>query len=113
MAEKNPLDEIVEELVVFKHEDPNHHDGHYFSNSPMWHDSRIRARWMELYSDESLAIARAKVEVDDEDIEDVEGDDYETWTNDELRGELAKRELSVEGKKADLVARLREDDDKE
>lgn len=105
MADKNPFDEIVAELVVFKHEDPNHHDGHYFSNSPMWADSRIRARWMELYSDEALG--------EDEDIADEEGDDYETWTNDELRGELAKRELSVEGKKVDLVARLREDDDKE
>jgi len=113
MADKNPLDEIVDELVVFKHEDPNHHDGQYFSNSPMWHDSRIRARWIELYSDESLAIAGAKTEVDDEDIEDVEGDNYEEWRNDDLRAELAGRNLSVEGTKKDLVARLREDDDKE
>jgi hypothetical protein len=107
MAEKNPLDEIVDELVVFKHEDVNHPQ-RYVSNSAMWNDSRLRKRWMDKYSDEALAD-----EAGEDDIEDVEGDDYETWTNDDLRAELAKRTLSVDGKKADLVARLREDDDKE
>lgn len=107
MREKNPLDEIVDDLVVFKHEEPNHPDGHYFSNSPMWGDSRIREHWMSKHSDEAKGLAD-----EDVDIENLEGDDYETWTNDELRGELATRSLSIEGKKVDLVARLREYDAK-
>jgi hypothetical protein len=107
MAEKNPLDDIVDELVVFKHEDVNHPQ-RYFSNNPIWNDSRVRKHWMAKYSDEAIADAEGE-----EDIEDVEGDDYETWKNDDLRAELATRELSVEGTKKDLVARLREDDAKE
>lgn len=113
MTDKNPLDEIVDDLVVFKHEDPNHYDGHYFSNNPMWGDSRVREHWMKRHSDESVA-ARAKTlaaEDDGEVIEDEEGDDYETWTNEELRGELATRNLAVEGKKAELVKRLRDSDE--
>lgn len=101
---KNPLDEIVDELVVFKHEDSNRAD-RYISNSPFWNDARIREAWMDKYSDEA--------EVAEEEIEDVDGDDYESWTNDQLRAELAGRQLSVDGKKIDLVNRLREDDDKE
>lgn len=101
---KDPLDEIVDELVVFKHEDVNHPQ-RYFSNNPMWGDSRVRERWMATKSDEALADAEGE-----DDIEDVEGDDYETWKNDDLRAELATRELSVEGTKVQLVARLREDD---
>jgi hypothetical protein len=104
MAEKNPLDEIVDELVVFKHEDINHPQ-RYVSNSPLWNDSRLRKRWMDKFSDEAIADSEGE-----DDIEDVEGDDYETWRNDDLRAELASRELSVEGTKKDLVARLREDD---
>jgi hypothetical protein len=106
--QRDAIDEIVDELVVFKHEDPNTAGGQYFSNNPMWNDSRIRERWMARYSDDALA----EEEDDDSVIEDEEGDDYETWTNDELRTELVKRQLSVEGKKVDLVARLREYDDK-
>jgi hypothetical protein len=109
MAEKNPLDEIVDDLVVFKHEDPTHPDGQYFSNNPMWQDSRIREHWMSRHSDEAVADRQAS-EASDEDIADLEGDDYETWTNEQLRTELASRELSVDGKKVDLVNRLREDD---
>jgi SAP domain-containing protein len=41
------------------------------------------------------------------------GDDYDEWTNEELRDELEKRELSKSGNKAELVARLREDDEAE
>lgn len=104
---KDPLDEIVDELVVFKHEDVNHPE-RYFSNNPMWGDSRVRERWMATKSDEAIADAEGE-----NDIEDVEGDDYETWTNDELRAELVKRKLSVDGKKVDLVERLREDDAKQ
>ena len=39
--------------------------------------------------------------------------DYNTWTNGELREELSTRELSTEGNKAALVARLEEDDQTE
>lgn len=45
----------------------------------------------------------------DEDDEDEELD-YESMSNDDLRAELARRELSVSGKKEDLIARLEEDD---
>lgn len=106
MAEKNPLDEMIEDLVVFKHEDVNHPQ-RYFSNNPLWNDSRVREHWMKNKSDEAIAD-----DAGEDDIEDVEGDDYETWRNDDLRAELASRELSVEGTKKDLVARLREDDAK-
>lgn len=40
-------------------------------------------------------------------------DDYDDWTNEELREELDKRELSKSGNKAELMARLREDDEAE
>lgn len=106
--QKDPFDEIVDELVVFKHEDeslPN--EQRYFSNNPMWNDSRVRDAWIARYAE------GAQVEEDDDEvIEDDPDDDYETWTNDELRAELAKRQLSVDGKKVDLVGRLREDDEK-
>lgn len=104
--QKDPIDEIVDDLVVFKHEDPNAPGGQYFSNNPMWADSRIKERWLARYSEEALA----EEEEDDSVVEDEEGDDYETWTNDELRVELSKRKLSVDGKKAEMVARLREYD---
>lgn len=109
MAEKNPLDDIVDDLVVFKHEDPNHPDGQYFSNNAMWRDSRVREHWMNRHSDEAKASqAEADNEQGVEDEEEVP--DYTTWTNDSLRAELVNRELSVDGNKAALVARLEEDD---
>lgn len=46
----------------------------------------------------------------DEDAADDLSDDYSDWTNDQLRAELSERNLSTEGKKADLVERLEEDD---
>lgn len=107
MAQKNPLDEIVDELVVFKHEDPNHPD-RYFSNDPRFTDSRIKQRWLDRYSEEALARDSVEETLVDED----DDDNYEQWTNDELRGELATRQLSVDGKKADMVDRLRKDDEK-
>lgn len=113
MAEKNPLDDIVKDLVVFKHEDPNHPDGQYFSNNPMWNDSRIREHWMANHSDEAKAGKSEPEAGDDEVIEDVEGDDYETWKNDDLRAELSTRGLDVDGTKKELVARLRADDSAE
>src|SRR5690348_2214012 len=98
---------MIEDLVVFKHEDINHPE-RYFSNSPLWSDSRVREHWMKNKPDEALADSAGE-----DDIEDVEGDDYEEWRNDDLRTELAGRGLSVDGTKKDLVARLREDDAKE
>jgi hypothetical protein len=52
-------------------------------------------------------VANTDVILDDEDDED-EG--YASWTNDELREELGRRELETSGNKADLVARLEESD---
>lgn len=105
MPEKNPLDDIVDDLVVFKHE-----NGDHISNSPMWNDSRVRDHWMKRHGPDAQRGVDDESDAEDEEVEDVEGDDYETWTNDALRTELAARELSVDGKKADLVNRLRKDD---
>lgn len=58
-------------------------------------------------------------EVPEEEEEDVEEDDdeeevdYANTNVDDLRAELSRRGLSVEGKKAELIDRLEEDDDKE
>lgn len=65
--------------------------------------------------DEAVAAFKAQQDRDYEGEGDEEGDDedevdYDSMTNDELRAELARRELSVEGKKVDLIARLEEDD---
>lgn len=59
-----------------------------------------------------LARMRAEqgVSEDDEDDEDEEEMDYEFMSNDDLRAELARRDLSVSGKKEDLIARLEADD---
>jgi hypothetical protein len=38
---------------------------------------------------------------------------YDDYTNNELRAELARRELDVSGVKDDLIARLNEDDENE
>lgn len=46
---------------------------------------------------------------DDED-EDAEDDGYSTWGNEDLREELRRRELTVNGKKRELIARLEADD---
>lgn len=107
---KDPLDEIVDELVVFKHEDVNHPE-RYFSNNPMWGDSRIRERWMATKSDEAIADAEGADDI--EEVGEEELPPYEDWKNDDLRAELVTRNLSVDGTKKDMVARLREDDDKQ
>lgn len=62
-----------------------------------------------------------KDDLDEPDGEDVPFEDgdpdgpgtdrpYVEWTNDELRDELGDRELSKSGSKAELIARLEEDD---
>lgn len=43
--------------------------------------------------------------------EEEEDEGYQSWTNEQLREELDSRELSTTGNKADLVARLEEDDE--
>lgn len=95
---KNPLDDIVNEMVVFRHE-----DGEYVSNSPFWQDSRIRARWIQVHGE------AAPGELDTTDDED-ELPAYVDLTNEELRIELLGRKLSVGGTKAEMVARLEKDD---
>lgn len=46
--------------------------------------------------------------------DDDEEEDYEDgWNNDQRRAELSKRGLSVDGKKDDLIARLRRSDNDE
>lgn len=59
-------------------------------------------------------LARMKAEQaadeDESDEEDDEEMDYESMSNDDLRAELARRDLSVSGKKEDLIARLEADD---
>jgi hypothetical protein len=102
VKKKNPMDEIVDELVVFRMGE----DGEYASNNPIWQDQRIREYW----------IAKHGTPTSDEEVEQESEDEipeYEAWTNQELRNELITRELSIEGKKDELVARLREDDAKE
>ena len=93
-------EEIAEEIVVFKNP-----DGEPFSNDPRWNDRAVREAWKAKDADFDPEEYDPEVEPEDE----VE--DYQTWTNDELRGELSARSLSVEGKKADMVARLEADDD--
>lgn len=59
-------------------------------------------------------------EEDEEDFEDTDEDvvevpednDYESWNQDQRRAELADRGLSVEGRKSELITRLREDDER-
>lgn len=41
---------------------------------------------------------------------DGDGDDYDTWKKDDLVEEATKRELDASGTKAEIIARLREDD---
>jgi hypothetical protein len=47
---------------------------------------------------------------DDDEVEAGTEDNYETWTNEQLREELDSRDLQTSGKKKELVARLRADD---
>lgn len=95
MGNKNPLDEICKGIVAFRMGE----GGAWASNSPLWSDSTIREYWIAMHEGTVL-----------EEEEEEEMPDYETWNNDDLRAELSKRKLSVDGKKADLVARLEEND---
>lgn len=99
----NPLDDILDELVVFR----NGETGKYESNSPYWHDARIRKAWKAKHSDEAKAAAETGPEEPEGEEEYV---DYSTMTNDQLRAELSGRGLDVTGNKAELIARLEEND---
>lgn len=99
--------EVAKEIVVFFNPDNTP-----FSNDPRWGDSRVREAWQELQDQEEDA-QRVTSQADGSEDEDPETvDDYSAWTNDELRAELSERKLSVEGKKADMVKRLQDDDEK-
>lgn len=99
--QSHPMDHIVDELVVFKHE-----DGTFVSNSMWWNDSQVRDRWIEKYGSDA-PVDDNEDGIPDDDEEEV---DYNSMTNEDLRGELLARGLSVDGKKADMVARLEEND---
>lgn len=105
MSEKDPIEEIIDDLVVFRN--PN---GEYFSNSMYWGDQRIRDAWTAKHSDEAKAQTAeddSEAETEDE-VEDEVA--YADMTNEELRTELAGRGLSVDGKKVELISRLEADD---
>ena len=108
MAKKpyNPLDAIIDEMVVFKHE-----DGRFESNSPYWKDGRVREAWIAKFgADAPVDDDEDGVPDDDEDEEEV---DYQAQTNDWLRGELSSRGLDVTGTKDVMVRRLVENDEEE
>lgn len=65
---------------------------------------------------EAILEKRAKEGAENEDergAADHDDEDYSTWTNDKLREELSNRDLETSGNKADLVARLEENDAEE
>lgn len=100
----------LSDLVVFRNP-----DGSPFSMDPRWADSRIKDAWVKKYGGEAAAkvVEEVDEEVDEEDTEEeVDEAPYLEWTNDELRGELQRRKLSLDGKKTDLVKRLEKDDEK-
>lgn len=90
----------LEDLVVFLTP-----AGEPFSMDPRWADSTVREAWKAHQRDKSKAA--------DDQEEEEEFLDYQSMTNEDLRGELAARGLDVSGKKADMVQRLEEDDAKE
>jgi hypothetical protein len=63
--------------------------------------------------DDEAGVAQAIQQPDENDPGDDESDDYNDWKNATLRNELSNRDLPTSGNKADLVARLQEDDAKE
>lgn len=110
----------LKNLVVFRNP-----SGDYFSMDPRWSDSAVRDAWKAQHSEEAAKSPKQQekealvatlesvgVETEDEDDEDYEPD-YESWNNNDLRADLSERGLSVDGKKADLIKRLREDDEKD
>lgn len=104
--QKSPMDEIVDELVVFKIEGRTQDKG-YISNSNWWQDSRVRTLWLNKFAAEDT---NADGEVDEQDEDELPA--YETLSNDELRAELSARKLSIDGKKVDMIQRLEADDSK-
>lgn len=70
-------------------------------------DLRVAAEYARA-ADEPEPVAVEQVPEEDE--SDVEGSEYGTWTNAQLRYELGTRDLPQYGTKAELVARLEEAD---
>lgn len=70
---------------------------------------------LEILQQRRAAAEAAENDDEDEDDDDdvLDPDDYESATNDQLRAELARRELDVSGRKDELIERLREDDTEE
>lgn len=109
MAKKDkpydPMAAIIDEMVVFKHE-----DGRFASNSPYWQDSRVQEAWIAKYGADAPVDDNEDGIADDDEDEEVEVD-YAALTNDQLRGELSARKLSVDGNKEALIRRLEADDE--
>jgi hypothetical protein len=107
--QKTPMDEIIDNIVVFRIEGrENDANRGHVSNDPWWRDNRVRTAWLNRYAPEDTD---GDGDVDDDDEVD-ELPSYETLSNDELRAELSTRGLSVDGKKADMIQRLEENDSK-
>lgn len=66
--------------------------------------------WNVVPPGEGAAEAEAKTATATKTAE-TEPSEYDTWTVDELKEELGDRDLSQDGNKADLIARLLKDDD--
>jgi len=79
-------------------------------------EADLRARYSNehvnylLTQAKEMQSAGAKVEESPAVDAETVGDDYEAMTNEQLREELKARDLATSGGKAELVARLREDD---
>ena len=71
-------------------------------------DLRVAAEFARA-ADEPVSPVEEQVS-EPEDETDVEGSEYGTWTNAQLRYELGTRDLPQYGTKAELVARLEEAD---
>ncbi|MGX9924110.1 SAP domain-containing protein [Streptomyces sp. NPDC002248] len=100
----------LDDMAVFKTP-----DGTFFSMDPRWNDKANRDAWLKLHNRQEAEITKTAVDEDDDpdDGPDDEVPEYAEWTNDDLRAELATRNLPVDGKKEILVKRLEEDDARE
>lgn len=78
-------------------------------------DQEALARKVQRMAKEQDARSATPADELDEDDEDDDLDDVpytdKRWTNDKLREELAGRNLSTEGNKQELIARLEKDDE--
>ena len=98
----------LSDIVVFRNP-----DGSPFSMDPRWQDSRVKEAWIKKYGMEPSETTDPETEEPEPVVEDDDEEEapYSEWTNDELRAELNNRQLSLDGKKADLIARLEKSDE--